>query len=69
MGECNPQAAAAVPVIGVHRPFIGALGVTGATGRTDQAREEEIRDILLTGASALSATLGGTAGNAVRLTS
>lgn len=60
MGEPNPQAAAvAVPVFGVHHQFMGALGVIAALSRTDQTRAEDIRDILLSRAAALSATWAG----------
>jgi hypothetical protein len=63
VGERNPQAAAiAVPVLGLHHRFMGALGVIAALSRTDQDGAEEIRDILLARAAALSATLGGTTG-------
>jgi hypothetical protein len=43
---------------------MGALGVITALSRTDQTRAEEIRDILITRAAALSATLGGAKGTA-----
>jgi DNA-binding IclR family transcriptional regulator len=61
MGERNPEAAAvAVPVFGVQHQFMGALGVIAALSRTDQGRAEEIRDILLERAAALSTALSGT---------
>jgi hypothetical protein len=59
MGERNPQAAAvAVPVFGVQHQFMGALGVIAALSRTDQARAEEIRDILLSRAAGIVLNTG-----------
>jgi hypothetical protein len=59
MGERNPQAAAvAVPVFGVQHQFMGALGVIAALSRTDQARAEEIRDILLSRAAGIVVNTG-----------
>jgi DNA-binding IclR family transcriptional regulator len=49
-----------VPVFGVQHQFMGALGVIAALSRTDQGRAEEIRDILLERAAALSTALSGT---------
>jgi DNA-binding IclR family transcriptional regulator len=43
----------------MRNEFVGALGAVGAKSRMDQARAEEIKDILLERAATLSSTLGG----------
>jgi DNA-binding IclR family transcriptional regulator len=58
-GERDPETSSiAVPVLGVNRELVGALGIVGARTRFDGEASRRMLDILMSEADHLSRTLG-----------